>query len=197
MGPVSIGLVNGSLYRGGEAPPLEPGKALHAVEALIEGDMIPDGDLGRLIGLPSLPAGGTVQGDIEGLYAGRRALLSQSCRITREQVRARQVLVITGTPPGVAVDEIGRNLGEKGLNPLNVLASPTGLVDVRDETSGRTGTRIVLVVTADADLMPWSAGYEGSGRSPLRPPVAFGAGSARCGADGHSTVVSTGLDSTR
>ena len=152
VGPVPIGLVNGSLYRGGEAPPLDPGKALHAVQALIEDDMIPDGDLEALIGLPSLPTGGTVAGDIRGLYAGRKASLQQSCRITREEVQGRRVLVITGTPLGVAVDQIEQNLGDKGLNPLNVLPSPTGLVDVRQETSGRTGSRIVLVAARNADL---------------------------------------------
>ena len=83
VGPVPIGLVNGSLYCRGEAPPLDPGKALHAVQALIDDGMIPDGELGLLIGLPSLPTGGTVQGDIEGLYAGRshaRAVLPDHSR---------------------------------------------------------------------------------------------------------------------
>jgi Type IIA topoisomerase (DNA gyrase/topo II, topoisomerase IV), A subunit len=152
VGPVPIGLVNGSLYRGGQAPPLDPARALQTVGALIEDDLIPDGDLERLIGLPLLPTGGTVQGDLEGLYAGRSSVLLQSCPITREQIHQRQVLVITGTPLGVAVNEIGSNLGEKGLNPLHNLPGPLGLLDVRDESSGRKGIRLILVPAADADL---------------------------------------------
>src|ERR1035437_4292290 len=42
VGPVPIGLVNGSLYRGGQAPPLDPARALQTVGALIEDDLIPD-----------------------------------------------------------------------------------------------------------------------------------------------------------
>jgi DNA gyrase/topoisomerase IV subunit A len=152
VGPVPIGLVNGSLYRGGQAPPLDPARALQTVGALIEDDLIPDGDLERLIGLPLLPTGGTVQGDLEGLYAGRSSVLLQSCPITREQIHQRQVLVITGTPLGVAVNEIGSNLGKKGLNPLHNLPGPLGLLDVRDESSGRKGIRLILVPAADADL---------------------------------------------
>jgi hypothetical protein len=152
VGPVPIGLVDGSLYRGGQAPPLDPARALQTVGALIEDDLIPDGDLERLIGLPLLPTGGIVQGDIEGLYAGRSSVLLQSCLITREQVHQRQVLVITGTPLGVAVNEIGSNLGDKGLNPLHHMPGPPGLLDVRDESIGDKGMRLTLVPTADADL---------------------------------------------
>jgi hypothetical protein len=152
VGPVPIGLVNGSLYRGGQAPPLDPARALHTVGALIEDDLISDGDLERLIGLPLLPTGGTVQGDLEGLIAGRSSVLLQSCQITREQIHQRQVLVITGTPLGVAVNEIVSNLGEKGLNPLHSLPGPLGLLDVRDESSERKGVRLILVPAADADL---------------------------------------------
>jgi hypothetical protein len=151
-GPVPIGLVNGSLYRGGQAPPLDPAAVLRTLSALLEDDTISDRDLARLIGPPSLPTGGTVQADIEALCAGRSARLLQSCRITREQVPGHQALVITGTPLGVPVDEIVTNLGDKGLDPLNALPNPLGLVDVRDETRGRNGTRIVLLARADADL---------------------------------------------
>jgi len=152
VGSVPIGLVDGSLYRGGQRPPLDPARALSAVSALLEDDTLPDRDLERIIGLPSLPSGGRVRGDLEGLYAGRPARLLQSCRIRREQVPGGPALVITATPLGVAVDQIEQNLGDKGLNPLNVLPSPTGLLDLRQETSGRTGSRIVLVAARNADL---------------------------------------------
>src|ERR1035437_5393347 len=113
VGPVRIGLVDGSLYRGGKAPPLAPARPLRTVAALLEDNTLPDGDLAEMIGLPSLPTGGTVHGDIEGLYAGRSARLLQSCAITVEQDPGGQLLVISGTPLGVAVEQIGRNLMDR------------------------------------------------------------------------------------
>ena len=44
--------------------------------------------------------------------------------------------------------------------------------------------------------MHWSDGYGESGQSPLRPTVAFGAGSTKCCAYGQTTVGQTGRDST-
>jgi len=177
VGPVPIGLVDGSLYRGGRAPPLDPARALRTLTALLEDDTLPDADLAAMIALPSLPTGGTVHGDLAGLYAGRSARLLQSCAITGEQDPGGQLLVITGTPLGVAVEQISRNLMDRaqseklmeqrrlghdpdhefqvrGLEAPNwvaTLPSPIGLKDVRDETSGR-GSRVVVVAEAGADL---------------------------------------------
>ena len=78
VGPVPIGLVDGSLYRGRQQPPLDPARALRTVGALLEDETLPDGDVEQLVGLPLLPTRGTVHGDIEGLYAGRSARLLQS-----------------------------------------------------------------------------------------------------------------------
>lgn len=175
VGSVPIGLVDGGLYRGGKQPPLDPARALRTIAAVLEDETIPDGDLERMIGLPSLPTSGTVQGDIQGLYAGRDARLLQSYRIMREFTPPLQALVITGTPLGVPTDQIIPNLRDRaeaekmmeqrrlgndpghGISPewLDWLAaqpSPIGLRDVRDETSGRTGTRLVIVADPGADL---------------------------------------------
>ena len=175
VGSVPIGLVDGGLYRGGKQPPLDPARALRTIAALLEDETTPDGDLERMIGLPSLPTGGTVQGDIQDLYAGRDARLLQSCRITREITPSLNALVITGTPLGVPTEQIEPNLRDRaeaekmmeqrqlgndpshGMSPewldwLDALPSPIGLRDVRDETSGRTGTRLVIVADPGADL---------------------------------------------
>jgi hypothetical protein len=97
VGPVPIGLVDGSLYSGGTAPPLDPTRALRRVSALVDDETIPNSDLQEMVGLPSVPTGAAVQGDLEGLYAGRSARLLQSCCITREQMPPGHALVITGT----------------------------------------------------------------------------------------------------
>ena len=168
VGSVPIGLVDGSLYRGGQRPPLDPARALSAVSALLEDDTLPDRDLERIIGLPSLPSGGRVRGDLEGLYAGRPARLLQSCRIRREQVPGGPALVITATPLGVAVDQITQNLLDSAragqgravhylTDPVlprttAAVVSPIEVTDVRDESSGHTGTRIVVLAAPNADL---------------------------------------------
>lgn len=181
VGPVPIGLVDGSLYRGGTAPPLDPGRALSTVSALVDDETIPEGDLHEMVGLPRVPTGGTVDGDVQGLYAGRSARLLQSCRIMRELMPPGQALVITGTPLGVAVDMIQQCLAVRaqaerdmerrrlGLDPeqndylpaagrhqraseADAPASPRLLLDVRAETSGRTGTRLVVLAKAHADI---------------------------------------------
>jgi hypothetical protein len=175
VGPVPIGLVDGSPYRGGEAPPLDPGRALRTVSALLEDETLTEGEIQRMVGLPAVPTGGTVDGDLAGLCAGRSARIVQSCRISREQIPPQQSLVITDTPLGVDVNEIGRYVYERlqaehwmerqrqGLEPYpdylpvrpgyreRAPDAPIGLVDVRDE-SGARGTRVVVVTKADADL---------------------------------------------
>ena len=65
VGPIPLGLVEGSLYREGPVPPFAPDRVL---EALTTG--------GADAGPPVLPTGGTVDGDIEALLAGRRARLT-------------------------------------------------------------------------------------------------------------------------
>ncbi len=61
-----IGLVDGGLYRGGKQPPLDPARALRTIEALLEDETIPDGDLEQMIGLPrcrpAAPCRGTSRG---------------------------------------------------------------------------------------------------------------------------------------
>lgn len=147
VGPVPLGLVEGSLYRGGAVPPFDPRRV---VEALQTGS--------RSAGPPSLPTGGLVSGPVDALLAGRRARLQLGCAIVQEPGR----LVITRVPLGVDVDRVQQSVAsrsrwrarafrdhvpEADRDPL----PPTPVRDVQDETSMRTGVRLVCALADGAD----------------------------------------------
>ena len=137
VGPVPLGLIEGSLYRGGRVPPFAPGQVL---DALMTG--------GDDAGPPAMPTGGTISGDIDGLLAGEMARLSLSCTIVAEPGR----LVISELPLGVPATAVVRNLQTRLTRyrrptterlSRDPLAQP--LSDVRDESSSRAGIRIVCI----------------------------------------------------
>jgi hypothetical protein len=139
VGPLPIGLVEGTLHRGGEVPPFDPASV---VGALLAG--------GSDAGPPSLPAGGTVEGEVDALLRGERARLVLGCTIVDEIDR----LVITEVPLGVTttdvVDAVGARLRGyeqwEGGVPRLVRRHEAGasVHDIRDESSGRFGLRLVI-----------------------------------------------------
>lgn len=146
LGPVPLELIDGTLYAGGQVPPFDPARV---VSALLYGS--PDA------GLPTVPTGGEVAGQIAELLAGKRARLQLGPRIVREDGS----LVITGTPLGVSRDELVRNLDQRlhssrhpGTRTRMTFRpdAPAGLTSVWDETTWRIGTRIVCNVDTGADL---------------------------------------------
>lgn len=150
IGPVPLGIVEGSLYRDGAVPPFDP---VAVVEALASGS----GDAGP----PVLPTGGTVEGDVDALLAGRRARLRLGCTVVHEPDR----LVITQVPLGVEVDRVEQSLvlRYRTLDPTRRQYGddvppgpgeppPFSLMDVRDETSMRAGLRVVCSLVPGSDV---------------------------------------------
>jgi hypothetical protein len=153
VGPVPLGIVEGSLYRGGPVPPFAPRAVL---SALVDG--APDA------GPPVTPTGGTVTGMIPALLAGGPARLALGCTIVTEPGR----LVITEVPLGVAVSEVAVRIADR-VNALNVLRDgrgradylppgqrperepPAPVVDLRDTSSPRVGVRIELQLRPGTD----------------------------------------------
>ena len=149
-GPVPLGLVEGSLYRDGPVPPFAPDRVL---EALMTG--------GADAGPPVLPTGGTVEGDIEALLAGRRARLRLGCTVVVEPGR----LVLTEIPLGVTIDLLVEHLAnriavQRAPRHTSSLAGCDGVdgipggatapvLDVCDESL--FGIRVVCVLRAGAD----------------------------------------------
>lgn len=152
VAPVPLGLIEGSLYRDGPVPPFD---ARRVVAAL--------GTASADAGLPTLPTGGTVDGDLTALLAGRRARLQLGCEIVHED----GALVVTAVPLGVPIDLLEQCLatrsrslrrGSDGRFEDHVQAPesddaqrPFRIVDVRNESSMRVGVRVVVQLAHGSD----------------------------------------------
>ncbi len=143
IGPVPLGLIEGSLYRGGPVPPFAPDAVVGTLLAA-----------GTDAGPPVLPTGGTVSGDLVGLLDGRPARLTLGCTI-------RPVggdLVITEVPLGVEADRVVENIHnrsrERATHRGGETLRPAGcpVVGVYDETSSRNGLLIRVVLDPGSDL---------------------------------------------
>lgn len=96
---------------------------------------------------PDFPTGATILGvrGIEDAYRTGRGSVTQRAVVNVEEIQGRQCLVVTELPyqvnPDNLVDKIATMVRDGRLS---------GIADLRDETSGRTGTRIVIVLKRDA-----------------------------------------------
>ncbi len=96
---------------------------------------------------PDFPTGATILGrrGIEDMYRTGRGSVTQRGTVSVEEIHGRQCLVITQLPYQVNPD----NLVEK-IAALVKDGRLTGIADLRDETSGRSGLRLVVVLKRDA-----------------------------------------------
>ncbi|MCL1899639.1 MAG: DNA gyrase subunit A, partial [Promicromonosporaceae bacterium] len=96
---------------------------------------------------PDFPTGATILGTkgIEDMYRTGRGSVTQRAVITVEEVKNRVMLVVTELPYQVNPD----NLAEKIAALVNE-GRLTGIADIRNETSERTGQRLVIVLKRDA-----------------------------------------------
>ncbi len=145
-GPLPLGLIEGSLYRGGPVPPFAPIDIVAALSGIV-----------AYAAPPRLPTGGTVTGDIAGLLAGQPARLTLGCTIITEGAS----LVITEVPLGVPVSV--REISEYLANRLSRTGRPRPSVifpnapvlpqpwRITDESSARSGIRIVCTPPASLD----------------------------------------------
>ncbi|MDA2808018.1 DNA gyrase subunit A [Nocardiopsis suaedae] len=97
---------------------------------------------------PDFPTSGQIVGrrGIEEAYrTGRGSITMRAVVEIDEDSRGRQVLVVTELPYQVNPDNLALKIAE-----LVKDGRVTGIADVRDETSGRTGRRLVVVLKRDA-----------------------------------------------
>jgi hypothetical protein len=78
LAPVPAGLINGTTYRGGARPPLQPSGVLAALRRLLEDPAVPDGELTGLAGPPWPGTGCDLTGDLAALARGRRVVLRRA-----------------------------------------------------------------------------------------------------------------------
>ena len=96
---------------------------------------------------PDFPTGATILGrkGIEEAYRTGRGSITQRAIVNVEELQNRTCLVVTELPYQVNPD----NLAEK-IAGLVKEGKLQGIADIRDETSGRTGQRLVIVLKKDA-----------------------------------------------
>ena len=102
--------------------------------------------LDALIGIikgPDFPTGATILGHkgIEQAYRTGRGLITMRAVVNTEEIRGRMCLVVTELPYQVNPDRLAASIRE-GVRDGKI----QGIADMRDETSGRTGQRLVLVL---------------------------------------------------
>jgi DNA gyrase subunit A len=96
---------------------------------------------------PDFPTGALILGrkGIEEAYRTGRGSITMRAVVEVEEIQGRQCLVVTELPYQVNPDTLAQKIAE--LVKDGRLA---GIADLRDETSGRTGQRLVIVLKRDA-----------------------------------------------
>ena len=96
---------------------------------------------------PDFPTGATILGrrGIEEAYRTGRGSITMRAVVTVEEIHNRICLVVTELPYQVNPDNLAAKIAD-----LVKEGRVQGIADIRDETSGRTGQRLVVVLKRDA-----------------------------------------------
>ena len=96
---------------------------------------------------PDFPTGATILGrrGIMDAYRTGRGSITMRAVVNVEELQGRTCLVVTELPYQVNPDNLALKIAE-----LVKDGKLTGIADIRDETSGRTGQRLVIVLKRDA-----------------------------------------------
>ena len=96
---------------------------------------------------PDFPTGAQILGvkGIQDAYRTGRGSITMRAVINVEELQGRQCLVVTELPYQVNPDNLALKIAE-----LVKEGRISGIADIRDETSGRTGQRLVIVLKRDA-----------------------------------------------
>ena len=101
----------------------------------------------RLIKGPDFPTAATIIGHkgIEDAYRTGHGIITMRAVVETEEIHGRQCLVVTELPYQVNPDKLATSIRDAARD-----GKIKGIADMRDETSGRTGQRLVLVLKKDA-----------------------------------------------
>jgi DNA gyrase subunit A len=96
---------------------------------------------------PDFPTGATILGrrGIDDAYRTGRGSITMRAVVTVEEIQNRTCLVVTELPYQVNPDNLAAKIAD-----LVKDGRVQGIADIRDETSGRTGQRLVVVLKRDA-----------------------------------------------
>ncbi|KAB1655378.1 DNA gyrase subunit A [Pseudoclavibacter chungangensis] len=104
-------------------------------------------ELIRRVKGPDFPTGAQILGTrgIQDAYRTGRGSITMRAVVSIEEIHGRTCLVITELPYQVNPDNLALKIAE-----LVKDGRVSGIADIRDETSGRTGQRLVIVLKRDA-----------------------------------------------
>jgi DNA gyrase subunit A len=96
---------------------------------------------------PDFPTGATILGSrgIQDAYRSGRGSITRRAVVAVEDIGGRTCLVVTELPYQVNPDNLAMKIAD-----LVKEGKISGIADIRDETSGRTGQRLVIVLKRDA-----------------------------------------------
>lgn len=96
---------------------------------------------------PDFPTAAQILGTrgIKDAYRTGRGSITMRAVVNIEEIQGRTCLVITELPYQVNPDNVAVKIGDLARE-----GKITGIADIRDETSGRTGQRLVIVLKRDA-----------------------------------------------
>ena len=96
---------------------------------------------------PDFPTGALIMGHqgIDDAYRTGRGSVIMRAVVEVEEIQGRQCLVVTELPYQVNPDSLAQKIAEHVKD-----GRLAGIADIRDETSGRTGQRLVIVLKRDA-----------------------------------------------
>jgi DNA gyrase subunit A len=96
---------------------------------------------------PDFPTGAQILGakGIQDAYRTGRGSITMRAVVTVEEIQGRTCLVVTELPYQVNPDNLAIKIAD-----LVKEGKLSGIADIRDETSGRTGQRLVIVLKRDA-----------------------------------------------
>ncbi|MGL5865609.1 MAG: DNA gyrase subunit A [Dermatophilaceae bacterium] len=101
----------------------------------------------REVSGPDFPTGALIMGakGIDDAYRTGRGSIIMRAVVEVEEIQGRQCLVVTELPYQVNPDSLAQKIAEHVKD-----GRLQGIADIRDETSGRTGQRLVIVLKRDA-----------------------------------------------
>ena len=104
-------------------------------------------ELIKIVKGPDFPTGAQILGrkGIEDAYRTGRGSITMRAVVNVEEIHNRTCLVVTELPYQVNPDNLALKIAE-----LVKEGKLSGVADIRDETSGRTGQRLVIVLKKDA-----------------------------------------------
>lgn len=166
LAPVPVGLINGTIYRGGTQPPLEPRRVLAALRRLLDDPQAPDQEVINIVGQPYSVTACTVSGDTAALAKGRRVTLRESGQITITGVPVQEAPEDPPPPAhGIKVTGLGE-LTDKFSFPAHLviesLPARTAAAEVAQAIAWRSASR------------PWSDSHPELARRAILPVACVG-----------------------